>query len=496
MNKRIQEILRDLYVLDASFRDHENEIVKIVERLLKSNSEIRIDQRFVQKLRAQLSWQTDKANQSVASETFPKKIAYFLAGALLTFFVFLLSFSIYLSSKSEITQEPEEQRFALTSEIKKVKSNAFGSLLENQAESTQNRAAENVGLGGGGPILPESAQSLPLIAPFPRPLPISNFRFVYKGESFNVADDKSSVYKRIGDQLFDEKLSNIIEGFNFDLVDLAQLENAKVSFLRLAEDRAFGYEVTLSSVEDMAHINQNWSKWPNPFEACRDQACFLKLRLKTSDIPSEKELISIASSFLDKYKIRTMSDEDPVIFDNIQFQELANEESSVFVSDNINVIYPLKINDILTYDTVGNLDGLVVSVNIRYKKVSAVRNIYVQNYESSDYEIETDANKIIEFVENSGARDENQDIESIEIELGSPSFGLVKTWKYAQEKRISEEFFVPSYIFPITNIPEGNNYHRKNIIVPIVKEMMQDRQVITPGIPEILLPSAEETEMK
>jgi hypothetical protein len=74
--------------------------------------------------------------------------------------------------------------------------------------------------------------------------------------------------------------------------------------------------------------------------------------------------------------------------------------------------------------------------------------------------------------------------ETVDIELGSPSLELVKIWNYDQTKMISQELYVPAYVFPIISQSKYNYFYRKNIVIPAVKDFFNRYNF--PGQPRIL----------
>ena len=107
-----------------------------------------------------------------------------------------------------------------------------------------------------------------------------------------------------------------------------------------------------------------------------------------------------------------------------------------------------------------------------------MRDITSQNYISSNYEIENSSEKIIAIAEKGGLRQTfkyPEATKTIDIELGTPTLGLIKYYQYNRDKMESSELLVPAYIFPITDIPEETYFYQENIVVPLVKEIIAER---------------------
>jgi hypothetical protein len=145
-----------------------------------------------------------------------------------------------------------------------------------------------------------------------------------------------------------------------------------------------------------------------------------------------------------------------------------------WLPDMLNVVYPLMIENQAVYDEGGNPSGLNVGINVRNKQVVSVWDLSVQNYQSSQYDAETDLNRIMKVAEQGGVYgyvDITQGGRVVEIELAEPTIQYVKMWNYKNNQ--SEELLIPSLVFPIKEQPAGDQYfYRKSVVVPLVKEIL------------------------
>lgn len=91
MEKHILDILNDLYALDPSFREQEEELKKIIKNLLSSRPDVEIDEKFKQELKEKLLVEFDsgKMRKKSAKKTWYKRPFYKigLAAAILTFMI-------------------------------------------------------------------------------------------------------------------------------------------------------------------------------------------------------------------------------------------------------------------------------------------------------------------------------------------------------------------------------------------------------------------------
>lgn len=499
MDKNIEKILNDIYLIDENLKEKEADLVKIIEELLKSKPDVKIDHEFMVKLKKELMELTG-SEKKVSAENyagifgFRSRLSYAVFGAVLA--VLILSPVFLLRNIQEdggTLKNAGRQQKEKSSMIAKIEDGAFGSFSASELnnKSSMSSPAYGRGVGGGGGLATGSAESASASDKIAMPVyETTNYRYIYKGEPINGPENTSAVYARVKNGQLGNDLAGMLKNADISFLDMSKLSDLKVNNVTFSEDREYGYEVNLSPLEGMASIYMNWMKWPDPYASCRDTAC-QDINLKVSDIPEDSEIISIADSFLSEYGISISSfGSGKVMKSYMDAYPRPLDIGEVYVSDNITVVYPLKIEGKNVYDSSGELDGIFVDVNIRYNKASGLRSIYFQNFQSSAYETETDTDRILSVAQRGGLYGDyvfENAAKTVDIELGTPSLELVKIWKYNEKERIGQEFYVPSYIFPILNKPDGY-YFRKNVIVPAIKDMLNDpaEQAIPATEPYIL----------
>jgi len=384
----------------------------------------------------------------------------------------------------------KNKRINLNLDLKKIiqiENNAFGSLKSEQtAEKTQlNKANDTVGRGGGGAVavpLADNAEITESKMMLPAP-DIANYNYVYQGDKFTISEEQMAVFKRIKNKTAGQQMANLISGINTGLIDLNKFNQTAISNLNIIEDKDYGYSIYFDITNSTVSLSAYWEKWPRSEAECvsndpqANQKCYEKIRLKISDVPTDEELIAIADSFIKEYEINITNYDPGQVQDSWRqnYDATINKETA-YVPDTIQVIYPLIINDQTVNDESGNPYGITADVNIRYKKVYGLRGIMPQNYESSNYAVETDSQKIINLALKGGIYSNWTNpyaTKTVEVGLGTPTFGLVIRWKYDQVKGDSTELFVPAYIFPVLNKPE-EYFYRENIIVPLPVDIIEE----------------------
>ena len=62
----------------------------------------------------------------------------------------------------------------------------------------------------------------------------------------------------------------------------------------------------------------------------------------------------------------------------------------------------------------------------------------------------------------------------MEIDLGTPTLVYVQIWKFNSDTQTSDDLYGPAFMFPIVKNENSQNFYQQNIIVPIVKDLLDD----------------------
>jgi hypothetical protein len=488
MEKNINKILQDIYELDASFREHEDKLREIIKELIASRPDTKFTEEFARELRAEVMRRAEVLKTEAAINkpgffsqfTWVNKLAYALGGAAIA--LVLATPVINLFYGTEKTATPEKLALDVSSGIAQVKERAWGSLSQGDEATLNEAAPKGIGGGGGGmasapaPVQTD-AGTMEARAIMPE---FFNYEYQYVGEELNLDQTERAVFKHNKDNLDRSSLANLLKSMDFSLVDLGQFKNAAISNLSINEDRDFGLALNINMTKGNINIFKNWQKWPQVNAGCTDQACYERNRLKISDIPKDERLISLANNFVKDYGIDIKSYGEPFVYDHWRHQyEVAEDKAQVWIPDEVTVIYPLLIDGETVYDQGGNPTGLSVSIDIRNNRAAGAHNITVQTYQRSVYETETDAAKVIAVAEQGGRHHvfepEVPDAKIITIELDTPALGLMRHWQYNTDKQETSELYIPALIFPVKSVSEASQYfNRENIVVPLVKEILEE----------------------
>ncbi len=376
--------------------------------------------------------------------------------------------------------------------VDEVEANSFGSLGNLAAANAEGRgsggdsasptatseiavsapstsAGSAGGYGGGG--------DAKLIAPYPE----TTYTFKYNGSHLPGLDAQQSVFKRNKEGLGNPS-DSILGAIRLGLLNIQKLISPTIESLSISENRERGYIANINFIEGSVSLYENWRTWRFPERECQDEACYNRYRLSPADMPSDEVIIATANQFLADYSVNTSNYGKPVVQNYWrQEYERAADKSVIYIPDTVNVIYPFVVDGKVVFDEGGFPAGLNVSVNVRHNIVSNLYEITTQQYSKSDYPGFTDEEAIIKLAENGGFRNyysiypAGGNVKKVSVELGTPTVSMMRLWQYNEKFGTSEDLYVPSLIFPVMNKAE-TGYYRDNVIVPLVKEIIDSNE--------------------
>lgn len=441
------------------------------------------------------------------------KFAFALGGIIV--FIFLIAGIAYWQQQNgmRIPGDNKKGDIALSSKVSiaAVGENAFGALADLSAGSSnatrssdgsfvatnENAAAAQdkvvapavVPVQGGGSS-GSSTGAADMIYPYE---PIY-YVYVYKGETFAQNETKMNVLKRTAG-VSNVAASALASVLDFNLFDLGKLDNAKVANMSFSENKEFGYRTDIDLNRGSASIYKNYERWPNNYyAACKGDVCSSSTPaapLTQEELPGDEEIINAANSFLNDYKVDFSAYGTPEV--SKSFLNYTAEGQQLYVPEEISVVYPLIVDSKSVYESYGEINGLNVVYDIRNKKVSSMYNLMTHDYQASAYEAETDVVKILEAAKNVDGvmpmRDDGKELtfKTVEVELGTPTLSLENMWRY--EENQSSEYLVPCLVFPIKNSAEMAAYGRKRVIIPLIKDFINQNN----GGPVMLMKGAAST---
>jgi hypothetical protein len=528
--QEIRFLLDDLYMADPSLKDHEKELIQLIQQLAETKPEVKISAMFLKTLQKELISKAKAISPSMKTTPTPmgQKPSRFwpVLGISFSAIAIVLMATLFMtqnmiqfqkSSKNLSNRQSTPETFQAV-QINHVDRQAFGALaLSTSGSETKNASA--VGIGGGAPGRTTTFESstAPAVAPQPNMSPeqgvaamdasISNSKrlimppyqqtvieYAYKGESLELNDVSLDVYKRSNTPFSTGNLSSLVQGMNFGITNLSSFNNLAVSDISVYQSQPFGYQIYISPRNGSVSIDQNWEQWQSAYPNCLDEACAQTNQLKESDVPPNDELVKIADDFLAGHGIDLRSYGKGEVDDTwrtvpIPLSADSKIQPARYVPDSMQVIYPLMVNGETAYQNGGGKTGITVSINIRVKKVSNVYGLQASTFDASSYDAITDSNAILDSAKNGGLASPIRymdaatlnNVKKVQAELGTPSRGLVQTYQYKDNQ--SFDLYVPALMFPVTKKADDEAVWTPNIvIVPLVKGLEFDVPQIMPMI--------------
>lgn len=485
MDHQLKSILSDLYAIDPLLKQDEQQLITIVKKLLESRPNTKFNQQFARQLRAQLLESAAPMPKLLIPNLFTimNKYTYAFGGALITALVVLPVIYVgwFLTSQSPSIGGGD---LSLKPEITQLADQAFGPLQAQQNASPQPEAtktmaslgagssqptaplAMNVGFGGGGGT---ASRDMAVASPgmIIAPQPYVQYRYVYKGEALKLPGEKLPVFKRLVGS--GGALNQLAGGLNLGLIDLNTFTNTKLEQLSFYEDKNGGLRVGINFTDNSINIYEGPDYSGQPVT-----------ELQPKDMPDDQALIAIADQFLTRHNIKIDGFGAPEVRSEWRLYYAAATKTGTmpYVPNVITVVYPFIVSGQTLYDQSGLTSGLTVNIDVSRKKATGLWNLRTQQYQSSLYQMETDASRILKLAENGGPYPiyNQEGATLVDIELGTPTLALVQMYDYQNNQSI--ELLVPSLIFPVTKAPTDGPYpfFQQNVVIPLAKDIL-DRNV-------------------
>jgi hypothetical protein len=510
MDRNFDAILTELGI-DAA----DEATIRFIQQIIASRPGTELNPLFVANLRKQLIERARTGQLAKASST-NSFLSLFMKRTLISFAVVVLIVLVaggyYLSRQGALpgASGTAQQILSAKFAISDAPANAFGSLATLTSASGQGGGP---GIGGDSSKMaaPNGPTSSPevavgsggtsdsLIAP---PYISEVYKFTYEGAALENLPIEQPVFRRAKENPSTGIIDRIIKTLSLGLIDLTKFDNAKLQQFSVVEDQEFGYNINVDVANGYVNVYQNWEKWPHPADSCRDEACFRQFQMKPADIPADEEVIAIAAQFVQDKGISLDGYGSPIVqnFWRQQYELLSVAERATFyVPEVIDVIYPLNLDGKVVYDEGGYESGMHISVDLRNKRAYSAYELMTKQFQKSDYTGESDSARILKIAEQGGFRSylpDNQNIQPdakvVNFQLDTPTTVVLRMWKYDGTK--SEELYVPALVFPIKN--PSQSYWRKNVIVPLVKEVLDSEPQQGPIAFPVDLPLPAATEPK
>lgn len=467
MKNKLKQILAELYEIDPELKQDQEKLKKIIITMLESKPEIKIDSKFVSQLKAELEEKASEMSQSEKAPVFSgwKNLAFAVGGA-----VVCLAIVLPFINSSNVNIDNNLKLSDSGIKITRAGREMFGKL---NFDASGNRS-DVLGRGAGdGSSAELGINSMPnQTGGATKPMIYQPRRYVYNyvGEDLVLQDEYVEVLKKDKSGDMSRQLGSMLSGLDFADIDLDKFSNLKVDSLNLVEDKKDGYAIYADFNNGNFHIRRELAQ---PRAASVDSEGFTNRRIKPGEVAEADKLISISDKFLNNKNISTDIYGEPFV--DYDYQQAILKSS--YAPQNVSVVYPLEINNLLTYGSWGKPYGLSVSISTSENEVVSVGTIEIHNYIGSSYPAIREDKKILDYAYHGGQGShfdpDDSNIEIIDLEISTPEKIYVKSWNYNNETRQSEELLIPALRFPVVETP-NDYYGKENIIVPLVEGIINE----------------------
>ncbi len=473
----IQNILLELYAIDPDLQEHEEQLKQVIEKIIAQKPQVKIDDVFVKNLRKKILGTESKKPFTFSLLFMNNKLLWAGTAALLA--VLVIGVPMYLNQSPKYSSSLAQLDTSIPSGITSVAQRAFGPLgaqpLSRQESMTLGRG------GGGGENLPAAAQTDSATANSPvvngkMIVPAFNYSFKYTGAPFTVEEKTLPVYKRVKSPGNAVALSRLISGTDNGFIDLNLFKNTKLQNITMIEDRDDAFMINFDFLEGRVSLSPAYERWYQP--KCVNGVCEYARQLTEKDVPPSSTLIDIANKFVADYNIDLSHFGQPQVDDQWKTGAVPLNGEPMYIPETISVVYPLIVDNQEISESSGIPFGLRIQVDIRKMKVQGAWNIGLYNYEKSNYEVETNVERILKVAETGMGVWYGDTSAKKELQLGAPERIYIPHYQYIQETLTSNELYIPALRFPVLNVPNDQPYFQKFITVPLVKEVLDqyDRQ--------------------
>lgn len=455
--EKIDQILEDLFAIEPELKSRSSEIRQIVTLMLKERPQVDLSPDFFLELRGRLADKISEQPRFMVKKFVWPTLA--LAG------VFSLLLLVVWQEQELITEDRLLSRVTIT----ELSDSYFGKISSGKQEEMLINNAGNIAAARGVSIntTPPGGISNKLAVDQRMMIPENPIRYkmIYQGEEIKLTDNQGAVYRKNNQSQSGKELAKQIQKLNLGFIDLKKFTEVKLDNFSFKEDRPDGYVFSVNLENNSFSIYQNWEKWPQADDA-----------VKKKDLPDRETIIKVAKDFVQQYKINLSSYGQPQLAEASKlaiadYQAGRNDYSP----ESATVVFPLIVNKEFIYSNGGGIDGLTVEVDLGRHSVSSASGNFSLNLEKSNYELETDGQKIKEALARSVEFGyELPEAKEVEVILGSPKNILARIYNYDNKTNQSYELFVPALMFPVINQVDG--YYQKQIIIPLVKDLV-DNQV-------------------
>ncbi len=491
----LQAILQELYAIDPELKKHETALQQIITKFISARPEAELSTRFKDELRAELLSKAEELKRLPQEDArgmgwmrflTAKNIAMTSLGAALVVVITVVALNqpTKKSSTTNLVGGNDSKK------ITQLSSRAFGELsaadlqpegdsglgASPSRESTDTAAPEATGTSGSS----GSVVAAPDIAPVPSGGG-TNYVYQYSG-TISAPTTTLEVLKRLTGEGIKLDNTNLAESLGLDIVNLSTFPDTELQTITLIQNKAQGFSIDvnlsygivsayeMSNVQDLKSEVQTWCAGPD----CDNGS------LSAADIPADETLIRMANEFLDEHGVDLTGYGEPEVQNQWGWFAAAELNAPFYISDTVQVLYPLVVNGKTVYQPGGDKTGLSVSIDIRQQRVTGFSNLAFQQYQSSPYETIQDVSQIESYIRRGGlyGYEVTDPDTTVTISLGEPSLQFIQLSK--MDGNEYAEFLVPALVFEVVDQPATEITPQRHVVVPLIKDFFEEVPIPVP----------------
>ncbi len=498
MSTTAKSLLKELYILDPSLSEKEQEILQIIELMKKNQPKIKINEAFRLELRTKLMDSIDYAYiKKTNTNTFNWSLFFSIFGtAFASIFVGVLGWNMYLWIPAKTT------RISFVPKVTTIAQEWFGNPIITQTHTVSSLwmgkqmspHIENPEIGvmymptndsiwNTTPRIdtPTYWKMMTSDTSVPAETPI--YRYSYSG-SITLETWELPVYKKEGTAFTTDEMRWVLQNFPIDAINLWALQNTILTNINLSEERDYGYNIAIDLNVGNISFSQNYPKWPQA--KCDMNGCAELPKITEKDLLQNNEIVDIANNWLQKYGI------DKTFYGNAKIEmpsrAIKSWEEQLHVPDIVTITYPLLINSKEVYEEYGTYKWIILTLDIRSKQISGMYGLEKQNLIQSLYPSESNTGNIMNMLYSGGRYMQSWTIswnqKIVTIPVSAPHIEYVhisstNTWG------TSDEYYVPAYVFDVIEKPKDGHISN-SVIVPAVRGFTVIEDTVSTPIPELM----------
>ena len=473
-----QDILAELYEIDPGLREHEAELIPLLQQLLARDPAQKPNAAFVKKLRKELQARMNAATDGAvehrvsyaAPSGFFNRFAYALAGAAAAVVIAVPATLQWQRAGMPPAIPAGEESGGSTDGYMVAKNEAGATNTANDAVAPQVSnpmpGAYGRGQGGGGGDMAMGKMSAvsSLIAPW------NPVKYVLEGDLPELPQGQVEVLERDLRPL-KVPFSSIQSAFKDAAIDLSSFEGTSVDFVSVTQRTQYGYTINVSMSDGSVSINQAWEFWPHPEQNCQDETCFRNLQPKMSDIPADAELIRVADAFIADHDIDLSGYGDPIVDNGWRRDyERVEDKRYAWIPESMRVVYPLLVDGKTVTEAGGGPAGVSVQVSVKQKRVTDAYGLTSYQFSRAKHQAVSDRSDVEKFLGTAGS----QTPDAPTVTLKDPTIQFVRLYDYENGKNV--ELFVPALVFQVPNVTGAQYYLPQTVAVPLAKDLLDQAQ--------------------